>query len=182
MNLTVQLKALRKGIFVRNEDGTIEHRMVSYIGEDEVIVSEFLLFSDEEDNPWSYYNLKNYGRDWALTKKELENYFKLVELEQYFSGSDLPSCKYVYKIGGKFNIGDLVIGNNYVGKIVKIVNDDGYQYKETNLCTDTEAYKKLMALKTFCQRQNKINVSDIDSINACANYAAVTLAKLKGEY
>lgn len=182
MNLTVQLKALRKGIFVRNEDGTIEHRMVSYIGEDEVIVSEFLLFSEEEDSPWTYYDLKNYGRDWALTKKELENYFKLVELEQYFSGSDLPSCKYVYKIGGKFNIGDLVIGSNYVGKIVKIADEDGYQYKETNLCTDTEAYKKLIDLKTDEKRKKGFNVCDIDIINNCANYAAVTLAKLKGEY
>ena len=184
MNLTVQLEALEKGIFVR-EKNKIVHKEVSYIGKDEVVVTEYscrLGFDDDYyEDPNIYYNISDYGRDWALTKEELADYFKLVELEQYFAGSELPSCKYVYKIGGKFNIGDLVIGMNYVGKIVKIVEDDDFLYKETKLCTDTEAYKKLIDLKTDETRRKGFNVCDIDTINNCAHYAAITLAKLKGE-
>ena len=148
-NLELALKALKNGIVIRGERNNYYYEKVYAINEYTVIVDETGLgdWDREEYDNYGYYSIKDYGDTWALSKKELDEYFKYVLLEQYFDGDDTPVNKYIYKIGGKFKIGDIVYGKKYVGKIIEevdlsSVDQSTIKYKRTYLCdSKTFAYK-----------------------------------------
>ena len=73
---------------------------------------------------------------------------KYVLLEQYFGSNTNSVSKYVYLIkGDEFQKGALVIGDNYIGRIIREVRkiDPHISYKYTNRCYDIDKAK--MALE-----------------------------------
>lgn len=82
--------------------------------------------------------------------------FKYVLLEQYFSGSRFPASKYVYKIKQlEYVPGALVVGENYVGRIVHEVEspDPQFSYYFTALASKAEALSKLRDnfIQNYCE-------------------------------
>lgn len=72
--------------------------------------------------------------------------FKYVLLEQYFPGHRSSVSKYVYKIKKlEYTKGALVMGENYVGRIIKEVRkpDPKFNYHFTSLASKAEALSKL---------------------------------------
>ena len=72
---------------------------------------------------------------------------KYVLLEQYFGSNTKSVSKYVYLIkGDEFQKGALVIGDNYVGKIIQEVRkvDSRVSYKYTNRCYDIDKAKRAL--------------------------------------
>lgn len=68
---------------------------------------------------------------------------RYVLLEQYFCGKKYSTNRYVYSIETPFKIGDLVKGEDYIGKIVKEVNKPNFVCKRTSL-TDVEEARSLL--------------------------------------
>ncbi len=68
---------------------------------------------------------------------------RYVLLEQYFCGKKYPTNRYVYSIETPFKIGDLVKGEDYIGKIVNWVNKPNFVCKRTSL-TDMEEARSLL--------------------------------------
>lgn len=67
LDFTIACKALKNGIWVKDFNG-IEHRYIDFICESAVVV-EYWSF---DETHYVYYHFRDYGMQWALTKKELE--------------------------------------------------------------------------------------------------------------
>ena len=70
IDLIKLFKALKDGIYFKHNYYGIEHKQVSYITRT-ALVYRYSSWGDDDDIHFTYYDYKDYGKTWALTKEEL---------------------------------------------------------------------------------------------------------------